>query len=93
MTEIDDDLWDDDFDDDQPDYRFSELVAELERNGEILRQWESGDPLIDICFDADRLDLFYRGITPDPALMATEIGSYYAEHYDEYLTDIQKIRI
>lgn len=56
-------------------------------NGRAVR------PLIDICFDADRLDLFYRGITPDPALMATEIGSYYAEHYDEYLTDIQKIRI
>ena len=53
----------------------------------------SGDPLIDICLDADRLDLFYRGITPDPSLMATEVGAYYAEHYDEYLTDIQKIRI
>lgn len=53
----------------------------------------SGDPLIDICFDADRLDLFYRGFTPDPDLMATEVGSYYAEHYDEYLTDIKQIRI
>lgn len=51
----------------------------------------SGDPLIDICFDADRLDLFYRGITPDPSLMATEIGSYYAENYEEYLREIKKM--
>lgn len=43
----DDDLWDDEFDDDQPDYRFSELVAELERTGEILRQWEQGAPVVD----------------------------------------------
>ncbi|QRX64626.1 hypothetical protein JS578_05130 [Dysgonomonadaceae bacterium zrk40] len=53
----------------------------------------SGDTLIDICFDADRLDLPYRGITPDPDLMATEIGSYYAEHYDEYLREIMKTTI
>ena len=35
---------DDFFDDDFTDYRFSELVAELERTGEIIRQWESGAP-------------------------------------------------
>ena len=53
----------------------------------------SGDPLIDICFDADRLDLFYRGITPDPDLMATEIGAYYAENYDEYMRGIKPMKI
>jgi hypothetical protein len=37
---IDDDYLDDDF----TDYRFSELIAELERNGEILKQWEQGAP-------------------------------------------------
>jgi hypothetical protein len=37
---IDDDYFDDDF----TDYRFSELIAELERNGEILKQWEQGAP-------------------------------------------------
>lgn len=66
------------------------LSFACEHHSTMLR---SGDTLIDICFDADRLDLFYRGVTPDPSLMATEIGAYYAENYDEYLTDIQKIRI
>lgn len=64
------------------------LSFACEHHSTMLR---SGDTLIDICFDADRLDLFYRGITPDPALMATEIGSYYAENYDEYLREIKKI--
>lgn len=36
----DDDYLDEDF----TDYRFSELVEELERNGEILKQWENGEP-------------------------------------------------
>jgi len=66
------------------------LAFACEHHSTMLR---SGDTLIDICFDADRLDLFYRGITPDPSFMATEIGSYYAEHYEEYMRDIQKIRI
>lgn len=64
------------------------LSFACEHHSTMLR---SGDTLIDICFDADRLDLFYRGITPDPSLMATEIGSYYAEHYEEYLREIKKI--
>ncbi len=34
----------------------------------------TGDPTIDACFDADRLDLGRVGITPDPAKMATEKG-------------------
>lgn len=40
MTEIEDEL----FSDTETDYSFSELVAELERTGEIIRQWESGAP-------------------------------------------------
>lgn len=34
----------------------------------------TGDPTIDACFDADRLDLGRVNITPDPAKMATEKG-------------------
>ena len=37
----DDDYLDEDF----TDYRFSELIAELERNGTILQQWEQGEPI------------------------------------------------
>ena len=39
----DDDYLDEDF----TDYRFSELVAELERTGEILRRWDEGAPIVD----------------------------------------------
>lgn len=39
----DDDYLDEDF----TDYRFSELVAELERTGEILRQWDEDAPIVD----------------------------------------------
>ena len=34
----------------------------------------TGDPTIDACFDADRLDLGRVNITPDPEKMATEKG-------------------
>ena len=34
----------------------------------------TGNPTIDACFDADRLDLGRVGITPDPNKMATEKG-------------------
>ena len=34
----------------------------------------TGNPTIDACFDADRLDLCRVGITPDPNKMATEKG-------------------
>ncbi len=34
----------------------------------------TGDPTIDACFDADRLDLGRVNITPDPSKMATEKG-------------------
>jgi uncharacterized protein len=38
----------------------------------------TGNPTIDVCFDADRLDLGRVGIVPNPKLMATEQGAYYA---------------
>lgn len=38
----DDDLWDDDF---ETTKSFSDILFELERNGTILRQWESGAPI------------------------------------------------
>lgn len=34
----------------------------------------TGDPTIDACFDADRLDLWRVGITPDPTRLATKKG-------------------
>lgn len=51
----------------------------------------SGDPLIDICFDADRLDLMRCGIQPDPKAMATHIGAHYAENYNIYVAEFQNI--
>lgn len=39
---------------------------------------KTGNPTIDVCFDADRLDLSRVGIRPNPKLMATEQGAYYA---------------
>lgn len=42
---MDDDFFDDDFDDDfEPKKSFSDILFELERNGEILKQWEQGEP-------------------------------------------------
>lgn len=38
----------------------------------------TGNPTIDVCFDADRLDLGRVGIIPNPKLMATEQGAYFA---------------
>ena len=35
---------------------------------------KTGNPTIDACFDADRLDLGRVGIIPDPARLATEKG-------------------
>ncbi|MEA5082074.1 MAG: HD domain-containing protein [Dysgonamonadaceae bacterium] len=51
----------------------------------------SGDSLIDICFDADRLDLMRVGVKPDPKKMATHIGAHYAENYECYMADFQNL--
>lgn len=50
---------------------------------------KSGDPLIDICFDGDRMDLTRFGKQPDPQRMATEAGAYYTTNYDEYVNEFR----
>ena len=40
----------------------------------------TGNPTIDACFDADRLDLWRVGITPDPRRLATEKGKAIARN-------------
>ncbi|MCQ2288621.1 MAG: hypothetical protein MJZ74_05940 [Muribaculaceae bacterium] len=42
----------------------------------------TGNPTIDACFDADRLDLWRVGITPDPDKLATEKGKQIARSTD-----------
>ena len=43
---------------------------------------KTGDPTIDACFDADRLDLWRADIIPDPEKMATEKGRQIARNTD-----------
>ena len=45
----------------------------------------SGNATIDVCFDADRLDLGRVGIFPEPEKMATKQGAYFAKHAIFYL--------
>lgn len=47
----------------------------------------TGNPTIDTCFDANKLDLIRCGIDirPDPAQMATEKGRYYAENIANFI--------
>ncbi len=40
---------------------------------------KTGIPTVDVCFDADRLDLGRVGIEPLPERMATEQGAFYAK--------------
>ena len=37
----DEDLWDDDF----TDWAFHSMLCEMERTGEIIKQWEQGEPI------------------------------------------------
>ena len=41
----------------------------------------TGNITVDICFDADRLDLGRVGLTPNPKLMATSMGAHYAQYF------------
>ena len=43
---------------------------------------KTGNPTIDACFDADRLDLWRVGIVPDPDRLATERGKAIARNTD-----------
>ncbi len=45
---------------------------------------KTGNPTINTCFDADRMDLGRCGIIPDPAQMATEIGALLVSSEEEY---------
>ena len=44
---------------------------------------KTGNPTVDTCFDADRLDLRRVGIIPDPARMATKKGKELARMQSE----------
>ena len=50
----------------------------------------TGNPTIDACFDADRLDLMRVGITPDPERMATERGKFYAANIELFYADTNR---
>ena len=43
---------------------------------------KTGNPTVDACFDADRLDLWRVGILPDPERLATEKGKQIARNTD-----------
>lgn len=43
---------------------------------------KTGNPTIDACFDADRLDLWRVGIAPDPNRLATKKGKEIARNTD-----------
>ena len=43
----------------------------------------TGNITVDICFDADRLDLGRVGLVPNPKLMATSMGAHYAPYFGQ----------
>lgn len=45
----------------------------------------TNDMTVNVCFDADRLDLLRVGILPDPKKMATPQGAAFAEHYNDFI--------
>lgn len=60
--------------------RFKLLYLACRDHTDVL---SSGNPTIDTCFDADRLDLGRVGIYPDPEKMATEFGKKIARRARE----------
>lgn len=54
------------------DEEIDELIMACEGHTKLHR---TGIITVDICFDADRLDLGRVGITPDPSRMATTAGA------------------
>lgn len=67
---------------------FDKLCFACENHTTMLR---SGDLFVDICFDADRLDLPRIGIAPDPNRMATRIGAHFAENMDIYRAEFFEV--
>ncbi len=57
-----------------------ELLKEACRLHTVVHK--TGNPTIDACFDADRLDLWRVGVTPDPAKLATASGQAIARATD-----------
>jgi uncharacterized protein len=53
------------------DERFQKLLIACQKH---TVEPSTGDPTIDTCFDADRLDLGRVSIVPDPQKMATDFG-------------------
>lgn len=45
---------------------------------------KTGNPTVDACFDADRLDLVRVGIMPAPNRMATQKGKEFAANIEEF---------
>ncbi len=71
-----------------------EQIAKLKRACELhIIQHRTGDITIDICFDADRMDLPRVGIIPYPQRMATKQGAelvanpQYDEFYYQYVSN------
>lgn len=62
-----------------PDEEFLLLKEACRLHSKVDR---TGNPTIDACFDADRLDLWNVGIIPDPQKMATERGKEIARNTD-----------
>ena len=59
----------------QPEVQLLDLG--IDRHG-IPVAHKTGNPTIDACFDADRLDLGRVGVTPNPDRLATEKGKWMA---------------
>ena len=49
--------------------------------------FKTGNPTIDTCFDADRLDLWRVFVKPDPEKMATSIGAELAKDINAIISD------
>lgn len=63
------------------DNEFELLFKACELHTTMLR---TGNPTIDTCFDADRLDLERVEIRPEAERMATSKGRYFASHLGEF---------
>ena len=67
---------------------FEKLCFACENHTTMLR---SGDLFVDICFDADRLDLTRIGTTIDPNMMATTLGAHFAENMEIFRVEFHNI--
>jgi len=71
-----------------------EQIAKLKRACELHTiEHRTGDITIDICFDADRMDLLRVGITPSPDRMATKRGAELVAdpNYEDFYRELNEI--